>query len=391
MPPVWGRITNLVVDHGEGSWLITTDGERYLDYSSGIGVTNTGPRPSRGSSAAIQAQAAKLLHGQQNIVYHEPGLRLYERLSRLLPGGPWGAFLSNSGAEAVEAAVKLARVATGRPAIIAFRYGFHGRTGQTMALTDGQGRLPRRVRATAGLRLPRGLPVLLPRDRRPARSRRRAPATGRRSSTCCSTSSSTPTRSRRSSSSPSSARAATSSRRRPSCPGCARSPASTASCSSRTRSRRASGGPASCSPSSTGTSSPTSSSSPRASRRACRSRGSIAKRELLDKLRAGHPWRDVRRQRRRLRRRAGHARRDRGRRARRQRPRARTAVPRRPAADRRGTSDDRRRPRARADARARVRQARRGRRPRPGSRPSPSACSRRPSRASCWCSRRART
>ena len=88
VPPVWGRITNLVVDRGEGSWLITTDGERYLDYSSGIGVTNTGHAHPR-VVAAIQAQAAKLLHGQQNIVYHEPGLRLYDRLRGLLPGGPW--------------------------------------------------------------------------------------------------------------------------------------------------------------------------------------------------------------------------------------------------------------------------------------------------------------
>ncbi len=134
LPAVWSRITNLRVDRGEGSWLITVDGRRYLDYSSGIGVTNTGHAHPR-VVAAVQAQAARLLHGQQNIVYHEPGLRLYERLSRLLPGGPWGAFLSNSGAEAVEAAVKLARIATGRPAIIAFRYGFHGRTAQTMALT----------------------------------------------------------------------------------------------------------------------------------------------------------------------------------------------------------------------------------------------------------------
>jgi 4-aminobutyrate aminotransferase len=134
VPPVWGRITNLVVDHGEGSWLVTTDGDRYLDYTSGIGVTNTGHAHPR-VVAAVQEQAAKLLHGQQNIVYHEPGLRLYERLAGLLPGGPWSAFLSNSGAEAVEAAVKLARVATGRPAIIAFRYAFHGRTGQAMALT----------------------------------------------------------------------------------------------------------------------------------------------------------------------------------------------------------------------------------------------------------------
>jgi len=134
VPPVWGRIFNLVVDHGEGSWLVTPEGERYLDYTSGIGVTNTGHAHPH-VAAAVAAQAVKLLHGQQNIVYHEAGLRLYDRLAHLLPGGPWTAFLSNSGAEAVEAAVKLARVATGRPAIIAFRYGFHGRTAQTMALT----------------------------------------------------------------------------------------------------------------------------------------------------------------------------------------------------------------------------------------------------------------
>ncbi|MCI0583287.1 MAG: aspartate aminotransferase family protein [Chloroflexi bacterium] len=137
VPPVWGRITNLEVDRGEGSWLVTTGGERYLDYSSGIGVANTGHAHPR-VVAAIQAQAAKLLHGQQNIVYHEPGLRLYERLRGLLPGGSWSAFLSNSGAEAVEAAVKLARVATGRPVIISFRGGFHGRTAQTMALTTAK-------------------------------------------------------------------------------------------------------------------------------------------------------------------------------------------------------------------------------------------------------------
>jgi 4-aminobutyrate aminotransferase len=134
IPAVWGRIFNLPVDHGEGSWLVTPDGERYLDYTSGIGVTSTGHAHPR-VVAAVQAQAARLLHGQQNIVYHEPGLRLHDRLAHLLPGGPWSAFLSNSGAEAVEAAVKLARVATGRPAVIAFRYGFHGRTAQAMALT----------------------------------------------------------------------------------------------------------------------------------------------------------------------------------------------------------------------------------------------------------------
>ena len=137
VPKVWSRYTDVVVDHGEGSWLVTQDGTRYLDYTSGIGVTNTGHAHPRVASA-IAEQAGRLIHGQQNIVYHEPGLKLHARLARLLPGGPWQAFLSNSGAEAVEAAVKLARVSTGRSAIISFRYGFHGRTAQAMALTTAK-------------------------------------------------------------------------------------------------------------------------------------------------------------------------------------------------------------------------------------------------------------
>jgi 4-aminobutyrate aminotransferase len=137
IPAVWSRITNLEIERGEGSWLITRTGERYLDYSSGIGVTNTGHAHPR-VAAAIAAQATKLIHGQQNIVYHEPGLRLHERLRHVLPGDGWGAFLSNSGAEAIEAAVKLARIATGRPVVIGFRGGYHGRTAQTMALTTAK-------------------------------------------------------------------------------------------------------------------------------------------------------------------------------------------------------------------------------------------------------------
>jgi len=137
VPAVWSRVASIVVDHGQGSWLVTTDGQRYLDYTSGIGVANTGHAHPR-VVAAVVAQAAKLLHGQQNIVYHEPGLRLYDRLRTLLPGGPWQAFLSNSGAEAVEAAVKLARAATKRPVILVFRGSYHGRTAQTMALTTAK-------------------------------------------------------------------------------------------------------------------------------------------------------------------------------------------------------------------------------------------------------------
>ena len=134
MPPVWGRITNLIVDRGEGSWLITTRRRAVPRLHVGDRRHQHGPRPPAGRRGD-RGPGARLLHGQQNIVYHEPGLRLYDRLAHLLPGGPWSAFLSNSGAEAVEAAVKLARVATGRPAIIAFRYGFHGRTAQAMSLT----------------------------------------------------------------------------------------------------------------------------------------------------------------------------------------------------------------------------------------------------------------
>jgi 4-aminobutyrate aminotransferase len=137
VPGVWARYTDLVIDHGAGSWLVTIDGARYLDYTSGIGVTNTG-HAHPAVSAAVAAQAAKLLHGQQNIVYHEPGLRLHARLADLAPAAGWGAFLCNSGTEAVEAAVKLARVATGRPVIVAFRGGFHGRTAQAMSLTTSR-------------------------------------------------------------------------------------------------------------------------------------------------------------------------------------------------------------------------------------------------------------
>ena len=137
IPPVWGRASSVDVERGEGSWLIDRAGERWLDYTSGIGVVNTGHAHPK-IAAAIAEQATKLIHGQQNIVYHEPGLRLHERLSKVLPGGPWGVFLSNSGSEAIEAAVKLARRATKRRVILVFRGGYHGRTAQTMAMTTAK-------------------------------------------------------------------------------------------------------------------------------------------------------------------------------------------------------------------------------------------------------------
>ncbi|MDQ3149466.1 MAG: aminotransferase class III-fold pyridoxal phosphate-dependent enzyme, partial [Chloroflexota bacterium] len=139
IPPVWARYTDLVVERASGSWLETPDGARYLDYTCGIGVTNTGHAHPR-VVAAIAEQAAKGIHLQQNIVYHQTGLELHRRLPQRFPnprpGTDYGLFLSNSGAEAVEAAMKLAKAATRRSAFIAFRGGFHGRTHGAMSLTS---------------------------------------------------------------------------------------------------------------------------------------------------------------------------------------------------------------------------------------------------------------
>jgi len=139
IPPVWARYTDLVVERASGSWLETPDGARYLDYTCGIGVTNTGHAHPR-VVAAIAEQAAKGIHLQQNIVYHQSGLELHRRLPQRFPnprpGTDYGLFLSNSGAEAVEAAMKLAKAATRRGAFIAFRGGFHGRTHGAMSLTS---------------------------------------------------------------------------------------------------------------------------------------------------------------------------------------------------------------------------------------------------------------
>ncbi len=135
--PVWSRYTDLVVEHGQGAEVYDVAGRRYLDFTSGIGVTNTGhahPRVVR----AVQEQAGRLLHAQVNIYYHRPLLELAEELCTILPPSLDGCFFSNSGAEAVEGAVKLARHATGRPNLIAFHGSFHGRTTLAMALTSSK-------------------------------------------------------------------------------------------------------------------------------------------------------------------------------------------------------------------------------------------------------------
>jgi 4-aminobutyrate aminotransferase len=137
--PIWGRAVpeTLVVERGEGAYLYTADGRKLLDFTCGIGVTNTGHAHPK-VVQAVQAQAAKLLHGQANIVYHRPLIELTHELAAILPEQLDTYYFSNSGAEILEGAVKLAKQATKRPNIIVFNGSFHGRTHLTMAMTTSK-------------------------------------------------------------------------------------------------------------------------------------------------------------------------------------------------------------------------------------------------------------
>lgn len=136
---VWARYSDILIERGEGACLFAVDGRRFLDFTCGIGVTNTGHCHPR-VVEAIREQAGKLLHGQINIVYHQPVLELVGMLRQIVDPALDTFFFSNSGAEAVEGAIKLARHATGRSDVITFQGGFHGRTAGTMALTSSKGK-----------------------------------------------------------------------------------------------------------------------------------------------------------------------------------------------------------------------------------------------------------
>jgi 4-aminobutyrate aminotransferase len=135
--PVWSRITNIVVDRAEGAYVYDVDGARYLDFTCGIAVTNTGHCHPR-VVAAAREQVGRIIHAQVNILYHRPLLNLAAALREVMPPKLDSFFFSNSGAEAIEGAVKLARHATGRPNVIVFQGSFHGRTNQTMAMTTSK-------------------------------------------------------------------------------------------------------------------------------------------------------------------------------------------------------------------------------------------------------------
>jgi 4-aminobutyrate aminotransferase len=135
MPHFLAPLAPFTAESAKGSWVTDTDGNKWLDFVMGIAVMNTGyshPKVIK----AVQDQAAKVSHAQMGIWRHQPMLELADKLVDLAPEGLDQVLFQNSGAEAVENAVKLAKQATRRTATIAFHGAFHGRTHLTMALTD---------------------------------------------------------------------------------------------------------------------------------------------------------------------------------------------------------------------------------------------------------------
>src|SRR5579859_6895124 len=138
MSPSYTRIYPLVVARGSGVVIEDVDGNLFLDFTAGIAVTSTGHCHPH-VVAAIQDQASKLLHMSGTDFYYQPQIDLAQRLAETAPGAsPKRVFFTNSGAEALEAALKLARWHTGRSRAIAFFGAFHGRTYGAMSLSGSK-------------------------------------------------------------------------------------------------------------------------------------------------------------------------------------------------------------------------------------------------------------
>src|SRR6202158_5617562 len=137
LSPVLGHYTWLPIERGEGSWLITDTGRRILDLTCGIAVTPVGHAHPR-VVAALTAQAQRLSHICAGVALYEPNVALAEELVKVTPSGLDTVFFGNSGAEAIEGSLKLARQVTKKQAVIVFRGGFHGRSTGAMAVTTSK-------------------------------------------------------------------------------------------------------------------------------------------------------------------------------------------------------------------------------------------------------------
>ncbi len=136
MPAGYGKSTNIAVKRAHGAMVEDVDGNLLLDFAGGIGVLNVGHTPVEVVDA-IKAQAEDLIHICALVATAEPHVRLAEKLNSIAPiSGAKKAMITNTGAEAVEQAIQIARVATGRQAVIAFEGAYHGRTLLTQSLTS---------------------------------------------------------------------------------------------------------------------------------------------------------------------------------------------------------------------------------------------------------------
>ncbi len=135
VPRGWGSALPVYIDRARNAELWDVEGQRYIDFVSGIGVTNTGHLHPKVKAAVIE-QLDHVSHTCFMVTPYWPAVALAEKLNAAIPGStPKKTLFVNSGAEAVENAVKIARYHTGRPGVIAFSGGFHGRTLFTLALT----------------------------------------------------------------------------------------------------------------------------------------------------------------------------------------------------------------------------------------------------------------
>ena len=137
LSPVWTHLTTMQPVRAEGAYYYDADGQQWTDFTSGIGVVNTGHCHPR-IVETIQRQAQTVIHAQINTVISPAALDCVNELNTVTPANIDCFFLSNSGAEATEGAVKLARQATGRQNVITFQGSFHGRTALTMAMTNSK-------------------------------------------------------------------------------------------------------------------------------------------------------------------------------------------------------------------------------------------------------------
>src|SRR5436309_1213779 len=138
-PAGFARATDVVVERADGGLVFDADGNTLIDLAGGIGMLAVGHSPAP-VVKAIRQQAAKYVHPCALVTTYEPYVQLAELLNEITPGAfPKKTIFANSGAEAVENAVKLARKYTGRPAVICFEGGYHGRTLLTLSLTSKYG------------------------------------------------------------------------------------------------------------------------------------------------------------------------------------------------------------------------------------------------------------